>query len=169
MKSYITVRSLPVSSVLKTAFYEKEIYVVNEDDTFPTINEKILSSENKRRATVVVYKNGKVSGLIRSIDLINAIRDRYKNPDKEKAIYDLKNMTAWEIMELKWNKFPCVSINATIGDVIEEMKRCKELKPHKSKDVVVVGENGEYCGFLTDGDILSTLRLSQQVRLKLLQ
>jgi len=153
--------SAPVSSHMQTELYQKDVYLVKESDTFPVINEKILSPENRRKAAVVSDEDGRVTGLIRSIDLINAFRTRYKN-FLEEGTNNLENMTAREIMDLRKTsghpfRYPCLSIDATIGDFLKERRKCKELKPHPSQDVVVVGKNGEFYGFFTIEDVLKAM------------
>ena len=155
--------STPISSHMQRELYENEdVYVVKENDTFSTINNKILDPRNKRKATVMVDRYSRVTGLIRSIDLVNFFSAQYENLVKEGGLSKLNSMTAREITELRekavssypFPSFPCVHSDDTVEDALIEMKRRKEFKSHPSKDVVIIGENGEFYGFLTRMDIL---------------
>ncbi|ADP77049.1 putative signal transduction protein with CBS domains [Methanothermus fervidus DSM 2088] len=118
----------------------KNVITVDPEEDVVFAFEKLM--KNKISALPVV-KKGKLLGIVTATDLgHNLILDKYKLGTKVKEIM-VKDVV-------------CVSPNDTLADVV------KKMYEHGDKDEIinqlVVKENDEIKGIISDGDIIRALR-----------
>ncbi|MCK4742380.1 MAG: CBS domain-containing protein [Sulfuriflexus sp.] len=124
-----------------SSFMEKNIIVVNADDTVKHVQEILIS--HKLSFIPVIEPNGKCFGVISAIDFLHFYK-AHKNPNPN-AKY------AWEI---------CTHKVIEVSSVISLMEACEIMVKNKIHHLVVT-ENNAIKGVISSLDLISECLLNK--------